>query len=315
MWLGVFIYLRNPVLPSFGSADRVAVSKENLERHVRFLSEMSPPRSYRNPFSMRAAENYIRKELESYGYEVMLQEVNSYKETYHNVIARYGDKDAKELIVVGAHYDVVDDKVSPGADDNASGVAGLLEVARLLKAQKRELPSAIELVAYTLEEPPFFGDHSMGSAYHADQLKLDGFTVKLMIAIEMIGYYSDSWFSQKFPIGLLYGFYPWTGNFISIVASPMEREVVREFKSAMSAGASVPVYSINAPSMVEGVDFSDHRSYWAHDWPALMITDTSFYRNTEYHKSGDTADRLDYLKMADVVGGVLGAIKKSAELK
>lgn len=308
LWLVVFWYLRNPILLSFSSVrEPILASSSNLERHVRYLAGITPSRSYKNIQSMLKAEEYIQGQFKDLGYEVRLQDVDSYRQTYHNIIVRYGDKNAKDIIVIGAHYDVAGDD-NAGADDNASGVAGLIEIARLLKEQKPKVDTAIELVAYTLEEPPFFGGHEMGSAYHADQLKADGMNVRFMVSLEMIGYYSDEFLSQQFPYPFFYGFYPWTGNFIAIVSSPEDRQLTRDFKKSMANGAKLPVYSINAPSLVAGVNFSDHRSYWAHGWPALMVTDTAFFRNVEYHKEGDTPDRLDYKRMADVVFGVYSAL-------
>lgn len=256
---------------------------------------------------MFAAEKYIRSEFEKMGYEVRLQEVHSEKNVYHNIIARYGHKDAKELVVIGAHYDTCE-KDNPGADDNASGVAGLLELAKIFIQQKPELTTPIEFVAYTLEEPPYFGSDGMGSAYHAEELATQKIDVKYMISLEMLGYYSDELFSQEYPFGFFYTMYPWRGNYIALVSAPADRELVSNFKKAMAPRTSVPVYSINAPAALPGVDFSDHRSYWAHDWPALMITDTAFLRNNQYHLHGDTPERLNYEKMADVTGGIYEAV-------
>src|SRR5262249_49866896 len=150
------------------------------------------------------------------------------------------------IVVIGAHYDVCGNR--PGADDNASGVAGVLEIARLLKAKKPALSVPVELVVYSLEEPPFFGGSEMGSARHADELHERGLNVKYMVSLEMIGYFSDSLFSQSYSPTALYSLYPWRGNFIGIVGSPADRELVRSFKAAMIPNAKVPVVSINAPA-------------------------------------------------------------------
>ena len=134
-----------------------------------------------------------------------------------------------------------------------------------------------------------------------------------MLSLEMLGYYSDKPFSQGFTIPLLYGFYPWTGNFIGIVGVPEDRAIQARFKTAMSANSSVPTLSITSPRIVPGIDLSDHRNYWAHDWPAFMITDTAFLRNDQYHEPGDTPDRLDYAKMAEVTRGIYGGISAIAK--
>lgn len=312
LWLGLFFYLRNPILPVSSAKQRsISINELNLRQHVEYLAAITPSRNFQNSQSMLQAEDYIQNQFKSLGYKIKLQDVNSAKETYHNVIVRYGNSNSKSLIVIGAHYDVhnID---NPGADDNASGIAGLIEIARLLQEKKPQLNTAIELVAYTLEEPPFFGDHTMGSAHHADQLKNEGINVQLMVSLEMLGFYSEDFLSQDYPIPLLYSLYPATGNFISIVGRPADRALTRSFKLNMSEGANVPVFSVNAPAMIPGIDYSDHRSYWTHDWPALMVTDTAFFRNHEYHKAGDTPDRLNYKKMADVVAGVYMALTKAA---
>lgn len=306
-WIGLFWYLRAPLF-SMPAENTIAysVDAENLKKHVRFLSELNPPRSYDNYASTIEAEKYISNELKAMGYSVELQEVPLPEYSLNNIIVRYGDlAQGKPIIVVGAHYDVCDHL--PGADDNASGVAGLLELARMLKALSPQLPFTVELVAYALEEPPYFATDDMGSAIHAQSLKEKNISVKLMISIEMIGYYSERSGSQFFPNPILYSIYPHKGDYIAAVARPNERREIQKFKSAFLTMSKTDIYSINAPTFIPGMDFSDHRNYWKYGWPALMITDTAFYRNTQYHEKGDTADRLNYEKMREVVEGLYAA--------
>lgn len=308
IWITLFWYLRAPVLLSTDMPQlNYVVSPQQLEKHVRFLSELNPPRSYDNRDSTLEAEKYIVGEFESMGYTVELQEVPLPEYSYNNIIVRYGAGTAETpIVVVGAHYDVCDHL--PGADDNASGVAGLLELARMFQALKPSVNYPIEFVAYALEEPPYFGTDDMGSAIHAAQLKTQNKSVKLMISIEMIGYYPDTQFSQYFPAPILYAIYPNHGDFIAVVARPEERNEIQKLKPAFSAYSDTNIYSINAPSFIPGIDFSDHRNYWRYDWPALMITDTAFFRNLEYHRKADTAERLNYLKMKEVIEGLYGAV-------
>ena len=223
--------------------------------------------------------------------------------TYKNVIAAFGPE-SKERIVVGAHYDAAGE--FPAADDNASGIAGLIELAHLL--QDVSLPMRVELVAFTLEEPPFFRTAYMGSAIHADSLNKQQASVRLMISLEMIGYFSDALNSQNFPSSVLGLFYPSKGNFIAVVGSFGAGSAVRKVKRAMRSASSLPVYSINAPAFLPGIDFSDHLNYWRVGYDAVMITDTSFYRNKAYHTSNDKADRLDYQRMAMTVQGVYATV-------
>ncbi|MES3039132.1 MAG: M28 family peptidase [Bdellovibrionota bacterium] len=306
VWLLLFTYLRNPVIAFSGNVNTL-VKEEVLKAHVIALSSITPSRSFDQPQSMYTAKQYITDSLNKMGYKIRLQEVYSEDNIYHNIIARYGDENATEVIVVGAHYDTAS-KDNPGADDNASGVAALLEIANLFAQNKNPTKVPIEFVAYTLEEPPSFGGKGMGSAYHAEELARNKVTVKFMMSLEMIGYYSNDWFSQDYPFSFFYLLYPWTGNFIALVSVPADRGLIQDFKKAMIPELNTTVYSVNAPATLPGIDFSDHRSYWAFDWPALMITDTAYLRNKNYHTPQDTADRLDYKKMSDVVGGIYKAL-------
>lgn len=308
LWMAAFWYLRNPVFTAGANVtSHTQIDPAMLEAHVRFLAALDPNRSYMNIDSLAEAENYIADQFTAMGYKVERQDVPAEGRIYHNVIARYGDEQAKNVLVVGAHYDVAEEE-NPGADDNASGVAGLLELARTVMNDKPAFKFPVEFVAYTLEEPPFFSEKEMGSLRHAEALKEKGKNVVLMVSLEMIGYFTDRWFSQLHLFPLMYGIYPATGNFIGIVGSTSDRALQRKFKSAMVANTQVPSYSISAPASIPGIDYSDHRSYWAQGWPALMITDTAFLRNFQYHETGDTADRLDYIKMAEVVRGVYGGL-------
>jgi Zn-dependent M28 family amino/carboxypeptidase len=181
-------------------------------------------------------------------------------------------------------------------------VAGLIELALALAAQPPARP--VELVAYTLEEPPFFRSAAMGSMQHARALHEAGTEVALMISLEMIGTFSDAPGSQRYPVPGLSLIYPDQGNFIAIVSRVQDIAATRALKASMRGATPLPVRSINAPPALVGVDFSDHLSYWTHGYPAVMVTDTAFYRNEHYHQPTDTADRLDYRRMAQVVEGV-----------
>jgi Zn-dependent M28 family amino/carboxypeptidase len=309
LWVAIFWYLRNPVFSAAEiTTNTVKIEPARLESHVRFLTGLHPNRSYKNMASMEQAQNYIADAFKEIGYQnVTLQDVDADGRIYHNIITRFGTEKSKDIFVVGAHYDAAGPD-NPGADDNASGIAALIELARAFKTQNPKIKVPIEFVAYTLEEPPFFASGEMGSLYHADLMKERGQNVVLMLSLEMIGFYSDSFLSQGFTIPLLYGFFPWTGNFIGIVGAPADRALQARFKAAMSANSSVPTLSITAPPFIAGVDFSDHRNYWSHDWPAFMITDTAFLRNNQYHEAGDTPDRLNYGKMAEVARGIYAGI-------
>jgi Zn-dependent M28 family amino/carboxypeptidase len=284
-----------------------AVDPKRLEAHVRNLSETLAPRDAFHPENLDRVAAYLRQEFGRNQGRVLDQAFQVGRTTYRNVIAVFGPE-SKERIVVGAHYDTAGPY--PGADDNASGVAGLIELAGLLSAA--EWPMTVELVAYTLEEPPYFRGENMGSAVHARSLKAAGASVRAMFSLEMIGYFTDAPKSQSFPVPGLSLLYPTTGNFIAVVGKMGQGSMVRKIRKAMSAASPLPVHSISAPRFLPGVDFSDHVNYWEAGYPAVMITDTAFYRNPNYHAKSDTADTLDYRRMADVVHGIHAAVRELA---
>jgi Zn-dependent M28 family amino/carboxypeptidase len=181
-------------------------------------------------------------------------------------------------------------------------------LARLLAEHRPPVTRRIEFVAFTLEEPPFFRTDAMGSAVHARSLRQRGVPVAAMVCLEMVGYFSDQPRSQRFPMPGLGLLYPNTGNFVAVVGNLGGRRLTRDIKARMAGACAVPVHSINAPTLVPGVDFSDHINYWREGLPAVMITDTAFYRNPNYHLPSDTADTLDYERMAEVVKGLYSAV-------
>lgn len=280
---------------------------ERLRTHVRALSENFHPRSYDHPDNLAAAGDYVRAALRATGAAVTEQDVVVGRTHFRNLLARFGPP-AGPLLVIGAHYDSYGDPDThtPGADDNASGVAGLIELARLMSANPPACP--VELVAYTLEEPPNFRTGNMGSAWHAKAVKRGANDVELMIALEMIGFFSDAPASQAFPFPFLRLIYPTTGNFIAVVSRLQDILPTRHLKAAMAGASDLPVHSINTLPVVPGIDFSDHLNYWSQGFPAVMVTDTAFNRNDAYHLGSDTFDRLDYARMAKVVQGVYAFI-------
>ena len=292
------------------------VDSARLETYVKHLSVDLYPRSYDRFRNLELAARYIIDEFTAAGAAVTVQDVDVHGKKYKNIIAHFGPQSGP-LMVIGAHYDSHGDADNgarysrgynlethtPGADDNASGVAGLLELSRLLgrKPQTR----SIELVAYTLEEPPYFGTENMGSVWHAHSLAVAKRDVQLMVALEMIGYFSDARGSQRFPIPAIAHLYSDRGDFIGVVGKFSDFNLTRKIKALMSGATDLPVYSINAPPLLQGIDFSDHRSYWNKDIPAFMVTDTAFFRNGNHHQAGDTYEKLDYQRMAQVVQAIM----------
>jgi Zn-dependent M28 family amino/carboxypeptidase len=301
--VGLWFWVTQPLLSRARPSAERTVAPARLEAHVRKLSIELGPRNERHVENLDRVAAYIKDEFSQSTPLVSEQPYSVAGKTYRNVIAQFGPASG-ERIIVGAHYDTAGPL--PGADDNASGVAGLIELARLLG--QRPPPLRVELVAFTLEEPPYFRTMNMGSRIHAEALRQDDVRVRAMFSLEMIGYFSDAPGSQQFPIGPLGVFYPSTGNFIGVVGRIGDWSLVRRTKAAMRNASPLPVYSINAPDIVPGIDFSDQLNYWQTGYDAVMITDSAFYRNRNYHTAQDTAEKLDYKRMAMVVEGVYAAV-------
>jgi len=247
---------------------------------------------------------YIFNTFEQYADTVYYQPYAVDGRVYRNVVCKFGSSINKPLVVVGAHYDVCGNQ--EGADDNASGVVGLLELARMLKGIRLDRP--VELVAYTLEEPPFFRTPNMGSNIHAQWLKKNGIPVYGMVALEMIGYFSDRKGSQGYPVKAMKLAYGKTGDFILLMKRSGHGEFVKRFSAHFNNVKTIETRNLKAPSKIQGVDFSDHLNYWNAGYDALMVTNTAFYRNKNYHQTTDTMETLDIPKMSMVINGVLYAI-------
>lgn len=281
--------------------------KTNLRDTVRFLAGTIGSRCYAEIENLEKAASFIEKGFKARGLEPERQSYNARGNEYHNIFSTVrGTGPSDEIIVIGAHYDTVHG--TPGADDNASGIAGMLELARL--AAENPCPSTIAFAAFTLEEPPFFRTDKMGSYVFAGHLHRKNTRLKGMISLEMIGYYSEAKGSQYYPIPLFRWIYPNSGNYIAFVGNFRSKAFTDRFSSVFRNSSSLQVESLNAVSLVPGVDFSDHLSFWRFHYPAFMITDTAFYRNPHYHAPSDTAESLDYEKMAELIIGISKTLKQ-----
>lgn len=297
--------ITNPVLFASKSNIKIPVDTKRLYKDVETLTSINPARNYLNIASLDKSADYIFQELEKAGCRMERQKYEVNGNVYQNIIGSIGPTDGSRLIV-GAHYDVCENQ--PGADDNASAVAGLLEIARLTNELQPRLKQRIDFVAYTLEEPPFFRTPNMGSAIHAKGLFDNNIDVKAMICLEMIGFFSDEEGSQKYPTSLMKMFYPTKGNFIGVIGKIGQGKPVRKVKKLMKQVAEIDVRSINAPVSLPGIDFSDHQNYWKYDHPAVMINNTAFYRNQNYHQTSDSIETLNFEKMTEVVRGAYWAV-------
>ncbi len=303
LFCALAVVLRQPVFTNtpFRGAQRADAA--TLQKHVQYLTTEVAPRGASEPENLERTAAYIARHFRAAKARTHLQVFEARGRRYTNVIAEFGPASSREpLLIIGAHYDAFTETGAlPGADDNASGTAGLLELARLLGAHEVRRP--VQVVAYANEEPPFFGSEDMGSAVHAQSLASSGKPVAGMICLEMIGYYSAG---QSWPNALFRWIYPSTGDFIGVTGGWHDRQLARIVKKGIAGAGDIRVVSFTGPR--ETSDASDHRNYWNHGWPAVMVTDTAFLRNPNYHTRGDTADTLDYQKMARVVDGVLTAV-------
>lgn len=302
-YTALFWFLRNPdFMPNSVPFEIPGAAPARLKSDVETLAASIPARAFPDADALNRTADHIVAEFKQSGCAPERQSFPVGGNDYHNVICSWGPEDGPR-IVIGAHYDVAGND-NPGADDNASGIAAILELARLLQVAKPELTRRLDLVAFTLEEPPNFRSDTMGSAVFANRLRQAGVDVDLMISVEMIGYFSDEPGSQAYPLPGLGWIYPDKGNFIAIVGQSFDRTPVSRVKALMQAGNTLQVYSINAPNNVPGIDFSDHLAFWRLGYPAIMVTDTAFLRNPNYHQPTDTPETLDFSRMAKVVDGL-----------
>jgi hypothetical protein len=282
--------------------------RANLEQHVRFLSHSIGVRSADNFPNVYRAATYIEHRLQDLGYQVVSQEFSAYNRGFRNLEATLpGTTRAQEVVILGAHYDTAED--APGADDNASGVAGVLELARTF-AQARQART-IRFVFFPNEEPPSFPTANMGSRHYATAARARNDQITAMLSIESIGYYDTEKGSQRYPFPLNLA-YPDVGDFIGFVSNLKSGPLLRRAIAAFRAHATMPTQGAAAPAWVPGVWWSDHWSFWREGYRAIMITDTAPYRNPFYHTPQDTADKLDYGRMARVVDGLTHVVRAVA---
>lgn len=274
-----------------------------IKQHLIALTQTPQFRTYNNIHQLNNTAQFINSIFSKYADSTVTQNYQVEGNTYKNVIASFGTEN-KKRIIIGAHYDVCSNQ--QGTDDNASGIVGLLELARLLKGKK--LNCKVDLVAYTLEEPPFFRTEHMGSYIHAKSLEPIKNKVLGMISLEMIGYFTDEKKSQQYPIGILSWFYGNKGNYITLVKKFGAGKFARKFCNNYKKTKVIRTKKFTGIPSLTGIDFSDHLNYWKLGFSALMITDTSFYRNKNYHQITDTIETLDIKRMSQVIDGVYLAL-------
>jgi len=274
----------------------MTITESNLKKHVEKLAAEIGERNVYHLPALKQAEEYLRSEWTAQGYEVVAQSYEANGAPCRNLeVTRWGHSEKRQILLVGAHYDSV--AGSPGADDNASGVATMLEISRCLA----NTPAArtVRFVAFVNEEPPFFFWNQMGSMVYARAARKRGDDIRLMISLEMMGYYDKRSNSQHYPPLFRY-FHPDRADFIAFVSNFRSRKHLRRAVASFRTNSNFPIEHVTALSIVPGIAWSDHLSFWRQGYRALMVTDTAFYRNPHYHTSGDTPDKLDYQAFACV---------------
>jgi hypothetical protein len=289
------------------AAPHDAAAAARLKHHVQVLSDAIGPRDMAHFSRLEEAARYVEACLARAGFHVESHAYRLLGLEPRNLIARIPGRDPdKPQVLIGAHYDSFD---GPGADDNASGVAVLLELAARLAGQRPECP--VTLAAFVNEEPPFFQTDEMGSRVYARQASARGERIALMLSLEMLGYYDQRLFSQRYPP--LFGpFYPNQGTFIGLVGKPGTGRLLRRFADGFRHGTAFPLERVATFRFIPGIEWSDHWSFWQEGYPAAMLTDTAFLRNPHYHGPADTWETLDYGRMAAVADGVETAIREFA---
>lgn len=274
--------------------------RERLVRDVRELVSDIGERNTAHPERLELAARWVEAGLLRGGGTVSRQEFDVAGVTCANIeLELPGGAKKREVVVVGAHYDSAPG--TPGADDNGSGVAGLLALAERLGRVERS--RTLRFVAFVNEEPPYFQSTDMGSVRYARRCRERGENVVAMLSLETIGYFSEREGSQKYPFPLSY-FYPSRGNFIGFVGNRTSRDLVREVVGSFRTHARFPSEGAVLPAALPGVGWSDHWAFWQSGYPAVMVTDTAPFRNPNYHEASDLPDTLDYDRFARVVTGL-----------
>lgn len=286
-------------LPALTENERNAARR--MAEDVSMLAGVIGSRNTENYRHLRLAADFIADSFSELGYTVRRETYDADGVPVDNIEAELvGTKQQEEIVVIGAHYDSAPGG-TPGADDNASGVAGVLELARLFKDTQPE--RTVRFVAFANEEPPYFRTDLMGSVVYARGCRERGDKVVAMLCLECLGFYCDEPASQSYPPPLGKP-YPDIADFIAFCSNPTSYPLLRQCIKQFRATTEFPSQGLVASENIPVIGWSDHHSFWEAGYPAVMVTDTALFRNPSYHQENDTADSLDYERMARVVGGI-----------
>jgi Zn-dependent M28 family amino/carboxypeptidase len=305
-WFGMRMPGKNVSKAGPLSSDEIAL-REELRANVQKLAGEIGERNMWHYAQLNAAADFIEDSFSRVGLHTRRDSYQTGGQPCHNIEAEItGNR--PEIIVIGAHYDSVFG--SPGANDNGTGVAATLALARRFASAKPK--QTLRFVAFVNEEPPYFLSGEMGSQVYARRCKERGDNIAAMISLETIGYFSDAPNSQTYPSPGLGLFYPKVGNFIGFVSNVTSRALLRRVIAVFRKQAKIPSEAASLPAFVPGVSWSDQWSFWQQGYPAIMVTDTAPFRYPYYHSSNDTPDKLDYDRFTLVVSGMEKVIQELA---
>jgi Zn-dependent M28 family amino/carboxypeptidase len=275
--------------------------KKELLRDIQTIAGKIGEHNYAFPKQLAASEQFISQSLSEAGYQVNRQTYRVDGQEFHNLeVEIKGSKKPDEIVVIGAHYDSV--VGSPGANDNGTGAAAVLALARAFAG--KESDRTLRFVEFVNEEPPFFWTENMGSLVYAKGCSERQENIVAMLSLETMGYYSDAPGSQQYPLGLLDTIYPITGNFIAFIGNISSGNLVRQVVGNFRSHTQFPSEGAALPGNVPGAGWSDHWAFWQVGYPALMVTDTAPFRYPHYHTMQDTPDKVDGDRLARVVAGI-----------
>jgi len=271
--------------------------RRNAKEILHYLSVDIGERTIRRRENLQQTRRFLIEWFRRYGVEPREDTYRAAGEEVANITAEIpGTEHAAGTILIGAHYDTIEG--TPGADDNASGIAALLEIFRLLSG--RRYRRSLRFVAFTLEEPPFFSTDLMGSMVYAKMCRKRNDRIELMVCLEMLGFASRHC-KQDYPLNHNYKEFPKCGTYISVISLPSCSEYAYLWKQAYNKRARNKIYEYIGPASIPGMSLSDHMSFIRSGYPAIMISDTGFYRNKNYHTSDDTIDTINFDFLAEVI--------------
>ena len=297
-------------LPATDAALRSLEDELRQDVH-RLADEIGERNVAQSPRQLARAADAIESQFNAAGYTVARQRYAVDGTACFNLeVELRGTARPEEIVVVGAHYDTA--VGTPGANDNTSGVAGTLALAR--RMARSQPGRTLRFVAFVNEEPPYFQTDQMGSRVYARRCRERNENVVAMLSLEMLGYYDDSPGSQHYPRPFNW-IYPSTGNFIAFIGNTASRSLVRDALATFRAGEQFPSEGIALPSLVRSAGFSDQWSFWQEGYQALMVTDTAMFRYRHYHEPEDTSEKIDFNRMARVVRGLVKVVETLADVK